>query len=87
MNQTNQMSRIKVHRIVEYIRSRGEFPFERDDVLDDLDEVLAYYGISTLLDRDEQAAVTQELLKLAEQFEVAEVVRLTAHQLEPALRW
>ena len=81
------MSPMKVHRIVEYIRSRGEFPFERDDVQNDLGAVLAYYGITTLLEHDEQAAVTHELLKLAEQFEVAEAVRVTAHQLEPALRW
>ena len=76
------MDRMKVHRIVEYIRSCGEFTFECDEVIESLDVVLDYYGIYVMLDADECLAVMDELLELAEQFEVSEAVRSTEHQIE-----
>ena len=80
------MDRMKVHRIVEYIRSSGEFCFECDEVIEDVDAVLSYYGIGDFLDRVERLEVTDELLALAEQFEVAEAVRATVGEVEPASR-
>ena len=79
------MNRTKAHRIVEYIRSCGGFCFECDEVVESLDEVLGFYGIYQVLDVDEYLEVVDELLGLAEEFEVAEAVRLTEQQVGPAL--
>jgi len=78
------MDRIKVHRIVEYIRSCGEFCFECEEVIEDVDAVLSYYGISDFLDQEERLEVIDELLALAEQAEIAEAVRATLGEVEPA---
>ena len=76
------MNRVKVHCIVEYIRSRGKFVFECDEVIEDLDEVFDYYGVYEVLGADERLAVTDELLGMAEAFEVSEAVRRTERELE-----
>ena len=60
------MDRIKVHRLVEYVKSCGEFPFECDEVVEDLDEVLSFYGIHVGLTAYERLVVMDELLDMAE---------------------
>ena len=81
------MDRVKVHCIVEYIRSRGKFVFECDEVIEDLEEVLDYYGICAVLGADERLAVVDELLGMAEAFEVSEAVRRTERELELESVW
>lgn len=70
------MNRFKVHSIVEYIKTRNEFPFEVDDVREHLEMVLQYFGFVVLTDVEETRLVKEELLKLAFEEQNAEVVRL-----------
>ena len=70
------MDRYKIHKAVEYIRSRSEFPFDGIDVEESLDEVLAYFGLHPQLDEDERQQLRQDLLPLAWGDEEAEMSRL-----------
>ena len=70
------MNRFKVHSVVEYIKHKYEFPFDVDDVIEHLEEVLRYFGILVLMDVEETKLVQEELLKLALEEQNAEVARL-----------
>ena len=60
------MERLKVHRIVEYIRTVGEFPFEVEDVDDNLADVLGYFGFEVVaLTAQETDELQRELRALA----------------------
>ena len=66
-------SRMKVHLIIEYIR-QFSFCFEEAEVIENPYEVLEYFGIFEELNFDEEALLLEELLKLAERFEVKEAI-------------
>ena len=68
----------KINKIVQYIR-QSEFKFEVEEVLQDIKGILADYGILDLSD-DEYLFLQTELLPLAEQFEISEVLYLTSRQ-------
>ena len=70
------MNRFKVHKVVEYIKTKDEFPFDVDDVREHLEMVLQYFGFVVLTDVEETRLVKEELLKLAFEEQNAEVVRL-----------
>ena len=76
------IDRQKVNRIVEYIRSCGDFPYDTDDVIEDLSGILYIYGIYNFLSRDEELLLLDELLELAEQSEISEAVRWASSQLK-----
>ncbi len=72
------INKYKIFRIVEYIKL-SDFEFEIDEVIEHLNEVLAYYDvIDADLTDDEYLTLIGELLPLAEQFEFREVSHLVA---------
>lgn len=78
----DMVDRQKVNRIVEYIRSCGDFAYDTDDVIEGLYGILYGYGIYDFLSRDESLLLVDELLELAEQSEISEAVRWASSQLE-----
>ena len=66
-------SRMKVHLIIEYIR-QFSFCFEEAEVIENPYEVLEHFGIFEELNFDEEALLLEELIKLAERFEVKEAI-------------
>ncbi|MBU0628277.1 MAG: hypothetical protein KKC75_03750 [Nanoarchaeota archaeon] len=76
------INRYKVYRIVEYVKQSG-FVYEVDELKEDIEGILANYGIIDLCD-EEYDLLRAELLPLAEQFEFSEVLHLVAeHELNP----
>ncbi len=76
------MNGCKVRKIVEYVKSCEDFYYDRDDLLEaDIQDILAGYGICTVLTPDEADLLLQELLELAEKFEIAEAARWASHHL------
>jgi len=66
-------SRVKVHAIVECIK-QYDFCFEQDEVINNPYGVLDQFGIFEELLPEEEALLINELLKLAEDFEVREAI-------------
>ena len=69
------MNRQSLHNIVEYIKAADEFPFDTDDVAEDLDRVLQFFGIADQLYSDEVDVLRRELRELALAEEYAEAER------------
>lgn len=69
-------NRFKLHYVVERIRYAGDFPFEVEDVAEDLDKVLGFFGIEEEFDRHELKTLQEELIPLALAEEFAEATRL-----------
>ena len=76
------MNRYKVHTIVEFVKSCGDFSHDMDDVISGLDGILSSYGICETLTHAEYCLLTDELLGLAEKAEIREAVRWAGWQLE-----
>lgn len=70
------MDRYKVHRIVEYIRMQTEFPFDVMDVDEDVEQVLAYFGLHPALEDEERQEIQRELGEIAGEAQLAEIARL-----------
>ena len=70
-----------VRRIVEYVR-QFDVCFDVEDVLEDLQGVLALYGVCAVLTGLEQVLLSEELVRLAEQEEFREVSRLVLQEDE-----
>ncbi|MBU2541738.1 MAG: hypothetical protein KJ593_07525 [Candidatus Omnitrophica bacterium] len=70
-----------VYRVVEYVRQFDVW-FDVEDVLDDLQGVLASYGVCAVLTGWEQELLKAELVGLAEQAEFREVSRLVLKEEE-----
>ena len=76
------IDRQKVNRIVEYIRSCGDFPYDTDDVIEELSSTLYSYDVYDFLTRDEYFFLVDELLELAEQSEIREAIKWASSQLK-----
>ena len=72
----NQMNRYKLHTAVEYIKTQPEFPFDVYDVEDDVQQVLAYFGLHPQLDDEERNELKRDLRELALASELAEIERV-----------
>jgi len=70
-----------IHRVVEYVR-QFDIWFDVEDVLEDLDGILAFYGLYVELASWERRLLARELVRLAEQQEFAEVSRLVLKEDE-----
>ncbi|MBT4820310.1 MAG: hypothetical protein HOJ57_28595 [Lentisphaerae bacterium] len=70
------MNRLRIHGIVEYIKRADEFPFDTDEVEEDLGKVLEFFGIADRLYVDEEDVLRIELRELALAEEYAEVERI-----------
>ena len=70
------MNRYKVRAIVERIRRTGDFPFDVEDVVEDTESVLGFYGIHEELALDDRDLVRGELAAMAIAGEWAEAARL-----------
>ena len=79
------MDRYNIHKMVEYIRTQPEFPFDGIDVEESLEEVLAYFGLHPQLDEDERRQLRQELLPMALEDEFAEVSLLAEQGMSSGL--
>ena len=86
------MDKYKIHKAVEYIRTRSAFPFDGMDVEDSLEEVLSYFGLHPQLDEEEKQVLREDLLPLAwgaEEAEIAflaEETRLAGLMLRPRIK-
>lgn len=76
------MDRYKVNRIVEFVRSVGDFPYDCDDVIERMADILTEYGICSVFTRDEYALLMDELWEISEKAEIAEALRWAEWQLE-----
>jgi hypothetical protein len=70
------MDRYKIHKVVEYIRSREEFPFDVEDVEESLPVVLGYFKLNPEVNGEERNELQAELKVLARVGEMGEVARL-----------
>ena len=70
------MNRRKLHNTVEYIKSRDEFPFDAEDVNQDVARVLTFFGIDEEFVPEEFRVLRKELMNLALEAEWAEIERL-----------
>ena len=70
------IDRYKIHRLVEYIK-QFEFEFEIIDVIENLANILTFFGFGELFLTDEELnLLIKELIPLAEAFEFREAGRL-----------
>ncbi len=76
------MDRYKVNRIIEFVRSCGDFPHDTDDVIEDLNGILISYGVYDTLAADEYYLLMDELLEMAEKSEIREAARWASLQLK-----
>jgi len=72
---TSARDRFVVHSIVECIRQYN-FCFDTVQVEENLGEILDYYSIAVILTADQEVLLTEELYRLAEQYEFSEMVQL-----------
>ena len=70
------MNSFHLHGIIEHIRSKAEFPFDVEDIDENLPEVLAFFDICEVFDKDEMDALKQDLRDMALEEEANEAVRL-----------
>lgn len=70
------MYSFKVHAIVEYIKTQGQFPFDVEDVAEDLSHVLGFYEVLETLSTTEEGILKEDLTTLAYEVQDAEVARL-----------
>ena len=75
------MNRQKMAKIVEYVKSYGDFPYDMDDVIEGMQGILTEYGIYSVLTDSEYYLLVEELLELAERSEIAESARWASHHL------
>ena len=80
------MNRYKLHMVVEYIRTQPEFPFDVYDVEDDVQQVLAYFGLHPQLDDEERNELKRDLLELALASQLAEIERTVVPSGTPTVR-
>ena len=60
------MNRYKIRFILDFIRSQGRLPTDERGVILDQDDILAWFGLDSLLSVEEQRLVKQELLAMIE---------------------
>lgn len=65
--------RIRIHQLIEFIKQDSEFPF---DTHDELEDVLLYYDTRYEFDREAQGIIRQEVTKIAENRQTAEISRI-----------
>lgn len=76
------MNNAKVNRILNYIQTQDEFPFDAFDV-EDQESVLGYFGFHAQLDDEERAEIQAGLLELAEAAQTAEMARMMTAEPAP----
>jgi len=70
------MNNAKLHGIVEYIKAKGEFPFDVEDVEEDLPSVLGFFDVFEVFTNEETCVLKEDLMNLALEEEETEAVRL-----------
>ena len=60
------MNRYKIQKIVDYIRRKGRLPTDQFDQILPADDILGWYGLDELLDRDEYLHAKREIQSLIE---------------------
>ena len=64
-----------VHRVSEYIKHHNDFCFDILDVLESPQNILNHYGICIDITGEGIQMIQKELMKLAEEFQTAEMVK------------
>jgi hypothetical protein len=70
------MNRLILHSIIEHIKGKGEFPFDVEDVDQDVQNILCFFNILDPFDKDDTELLREALRKMALEEEEAEAVRL-----------
>ncbi len=70
----------KVHKIVEYIRLQAEFPFDSDEVMEELDKVLKFFKVYEELTEEEKKLLEKDLSRLAVEEEFREAEHIAEEQ-------
>ena len=60
------MNKYKIQNIVDYIRRKGKLPTDQFDQILPADDILGWYGLDKLLDRQEYIHVKREIQSLIE---------------------
>lgn len=76
------MNRLKVNKVIMYIKAQNEFPFDVLNVQDEFSKVLGYYCLQGHLSWNEQDVLQEELMKLAEASQTAEMARQVHRELD-----
>ena len=71
--------RIKIHQLIEYIKQDPEFPF---DTHDELEDILAHYGISLSLAGEEMVALAIEVKEIAQKAQTREITSQVLGQID-----
>lgn len=79
------MNRNKLHRVVEWIRSQTDFPFDAADVEENVTAVVAHFGFTKDFTPEELDVLRNELVPLGLATEFGEVARLLDQSAEGLL--
>lgn len=71
---------LKVYAVIKYIKSMDTFSFDILDVLEAPHSILEHYGIFVSFNKEEIALLQKDLMRMAEQFQSSEIVRLYGKQ-------
>ena len=81
------MSHSTIHAVIEYIKNQCDFSFDTFDVMDSPEDILNHYNIYIALTDTEMKIIQKELLKLAEEFQTKEMIKLYEKPIEKQMRW
>ena len=73
-----------IHQIVEYIKL-FEFNFDVHDVAEDMDSILHHYGIDRSLTDEENDLLRKELMTIASDAQLVEIVKCVEEHIDPLL--
>jgi hypothetical protein len=76
------MNKAKINQIISYIKAQDEFPFDVFDV-EDQESVLGYFGFHAELDDEERKTIHEELMKMADAAQTAEMARIMCAEPVP----
>lgn len=76
------MDRLKVNKVIMYIKAQSEFPFDLLDVQDEFSRVLSYYSLHGALNWNEQDVLQEELMLLADASQTTEMTRMVHLELD-----
>jgi len=74
------MNVVLLNSVIGYIRSQDDFPFNVEEVEEDIDEILLFYNVFESFSAQEWDVLKAELKKLALAEEQAEVARLVEEE-------
>ena len=80
----NQKRKQQIHNIIEYIKRSG-IRFDCQDVIENTQSILDYYGLIGKFNQEEFSLIKTELLKIAGEYQTQEIVYLIENHIDPLL--